>query len=74
VLITKKGEPVALVVGLDGLDAEQVELGSSSKFWNLIRDRRKEPTISRNQLDAKLKGKGAARSPSRTTRRTRLGD
>ena len=54
VLLTRGGKPVAVVVGVNGLDREQVELGSSDKFWRLIRERRKEKTISREELERRL--------------------
>ena len=31
-MVTRDGAPVALVVGIEGLDSEQVELGSSDEF------------------------------------------
>jgi antitoxin (DNA-binding transcriptional repressor) of toxin-antitoxin stability system len=34
ILITHDGDPVALIVGLDGLDEEQIQLGASDRFWN----------------------------------------
>lgn len=33
VVITRGGQPVAMVIGVRGLDEEQLELGSSGKFW-----------------------------------------
>ena len=36
VVITRNGKPVALVVGVEGLDAEQIELGTNPTFWGLI--------------------------------------
>ena len=51
VVITRKGKPVALVVGVEGLDREQIELGSSDKFWKLIVKRRKQKTLSRAALE-----------------------
>jgi hypothetical protein len=56
VVIMRGGNPVAIVVGVEGLDAEQTQLGASDKFWRLISDRRKEPTIDRSALDKKLGG------------------
>ena len=53
-VITRKGRPVALLVGVAGLDSEQVELGSSRRFWSLIARRRKQNTITRAELDQKL--------------------
>jgi antitoxin (DNA-binding transcriptional repressor) of toxin-antitoxin stability system len=54
VVITRNGAPVALLVGVEGLDLEQVELCQSSSFWKLIRRRRKQKTLSRRQLEAKI--------------------
>src|SRR5213593_400497 len=54
VVITRNGKPVALVVGVAGLDAEQVELGSSPDFWKFITKRRRERTISRAELEARI--------------------
>ena len=54
VVVTRGGNPVALVVGVEGLDAEQTELGASDEFWKLISARRKEPTINRATLEKKL--------------------
>ena len=56
VVIMRKGKPVALVVGVEGMDPEQLELGSSTKFWKLIARRRKQKTISRAKLEKKLNG------------------
>jgi prevent-host-death family protein len=57
VLVTKNGEPIAVMIGVAGLDREQVALGSSPEFWKLIARRRKEPTISKADLQARLKSK-----------------
>jgi 3-hydroxyacyl-CoA dehydrogenase len=56
VVIMRKGNPVALMVGVEGLDAEQTQLGASDEFWKLIADRRKEPTVDRAALEKKLEG------------------
>jgi antitoxin (DNA-binding transcriptional repressor) of toxin-antitoxin stability system len=56
VVITRGGTPVALVVGVEGLDAEQTELGASEEFWKLIAERRQEPTIDRSELEKRLNG------------------
>jgi antitoxin (DNA-binding transcriptional repressor) of toxin-antitoxin stability system len=57
VVIVRNGRPVALVVGVEGMDPEQLELGSSDKFWRLIARRRKQKAISRAQLERKLNGR-----------------
>ena len=54
-LITRKGRPVALVVGVQGMSAEQLELGTSSeKFWSLIAQRRRQGTMSRAALERRI--------------------
>ena len=57
-VLTRKGRPVALLVGVKGLDAEQLDLGSSDKFWKLITQRRKQKSISRADLERRLRGRG----------------
>ncbi len=41
VVVTRNGIPVALVVGVEGLDEEQVQLASSDDFWRMIVERRR---------------------------------
>src|SRR2546426_8240548 len=55
IVITRNGKPVALVVGVAGLDTEQLELGSNSEFWELITQRRRQQTIPRAQLEEKIR-------------------
>ena len=54
IVLTKDGSPVAVVLGVEGMDLEQLELSQSSKFWKLIKERRKRPTISRKELEKRL--------------------
>jgi len=54
VLITRKGKPVALIVGIKGMDKEQLELGSSDKFWGLIAERRAQKPITRAELEQNI--------------------
>lgn len=61
VVITRNGKPVALIVGVEGMDKEQLELGSSDKFWRLIEQRRKQKTISRSELEKKIKSRNSDR-------------
>ena len=56
-VIMRDGKPVALIVGVEGMDEEQLELGSSAKFWQLMAARRAQKTISRAELEQRLKGK-----------------
>ena len=57
VVITRRGKPAALLVGLEGKDWETVILESDPTFWRLIQERRKEPTISFKELKARLNRK-----------------
>ncbi len=56
-ILTRNGKPVALIIGVEGMDEEQLELGSSDKFWTLIEERRAQKTISRAELEQRLKRK-----------------
>ena len=51
VVLTREGKPVALLIGLD---EEQEQLGQSKWFWNLIAERRRQPTISRSELESRF--------------------
>ena len=64
IIITRDGNPVALVVGVQGLDEEQVQLGSSDAFWQLITQRRKEKTLSRAALQDKIDDRSSPRGPA----------
>ena len=54
VVITRHGKPIALVIGVEGMDEEQVQLGSSDKFWTLIGERRAQKTLSRGELEENI--------------------
>ena len=56
VVVTRGGQPVALIVGLENLDEEQLQLSCSDEFWNLISQRREEKTMTRPELDQRLSG------------------
>ena len=54
VLILREGKPIAFVVGVEGLDEEQIALGSSDSFWSLIADRRAQEVVDRAELERML--------------------
>lgn len=56
VLVTRDGAPIALIVGLEGMDEEQVALGLDGAFWAQISVRRREATIDRAELERRLGG------------------
>jgi prevent-host-death family protein len=41
VIVTNHGRPVALVVGIEGLDLESAVRASDPEFWKMIETRRK---------------------------------
>jgi prevent-host-death family protein len=55
VIITRRGKPAAVMVGVEGKDWDDVALQASSKFWKLIEERRQEPTMSMRELRTRLK-------------------
>jgi antitoxin (DNA-binding transcriptional repressor) of toxin-antitoxin stability system len=67
VVITRNGKPVALIVGVEGMDEEQLQLGSSDKFWKLVEKWRKEKTISRAELEQRLGNKSRGRKQKKSS-------
>jgi antitoxin (DNA-binding transcriptional repressor) of toxin-antitoxin stability system len=53
-ILTRNGDPIALVVGVQGMDEEQIRLSSSLEFWNLIEESRRQKTIGRQELERRL--------------------
>jgi prevent-host-death family protein len=60
VVVTRNGKPAAVMVGVEGQDWETVVLETSKPFWDMIRKRRGQPTITmkemRRRLAARQKG------------------
>jgi len=54
-VITRRGRPAAVLVGVEGKDWEDVVLQTSPAFWKLIEERRKQAAISFKELRARLK-------------------
>jgi len=57
VVITRHGRPAAVLVGVEGEDWEDIVLQTDPSFWKLIRKRRKEKTISLDELKAELENR-----------------
>jgi len=57
VVITRRGKPTAVLIGVEGEDWETVILETDPTFWRLVQERRKQPTISIEELKARLKQK-----------------
>lgn len=54
-VITRRGKPAAVMIGVEGKEWEDVVLQTSSTFWKVIEERRKEPTMSIKELRTRLK-------------------
>jgi antitoxin (DNA-binding transcriptional repressor) of toxin-antitoxin stability system len=58
IILTRNGKPVALIIGVEGMDEEQLQLGSSDKFWRLVAERRTQKTMTRAQLEQSIESAG----------------
>jgi prevent-host-death family protein len=57
VVITRRGKPAAVLIGVEGEDWETVILETDPTFWRMVQARRKQPTIPIEELKARLKPK-----------------
>ena len=58
ILVTRQGQPLALVVGMVNKDEEDFAYESSPEFWQMIRERRRMPTIPLKDVEKELFGDG----------------
>ena len=56
VVVTRRGRPAAVLVGVEGSDWESVVLETSPGLWKLIEARRAQPTLSTEELERELAG------------------
>lgn len=54
VVVTRRGSPAAVLLGVEGKDWETVILETSPAFWDLIEARRKEATLSVDELERRM--------------------
>ena len=54
VVITRHGQPTAVLVGVEGRDWEDVLYQTSASFWKLIQRRRKEKAISLREMRERI--------------------
>jgi prevent-host-death family protein len=72
VLITSHGRPAALVIGVAGLDTEEVLLVSNPNFWKMIEEsRRKDRTLTSAEVRARIARRAKAEAARPATRRRR---
>jgi len=66
VLITRKGKPCAVVIGVEGRDFEDLLLMSNPKFWRMIEASRRNPkTYSLDEVRRHFTRRGATRKGGR---------
>lgn len=74
IVVTRAGKPCVVIVGIEGYDAEDLNLASSSEFWQMIEERRQGRSIPLAELRARLEGNAKPRKstpPRRPQRRER---
>jgi prevent-host-death family protein len=69
VLITKHGRPLALMVGVEGRDLDEVLTDMNPDFWRLVEERRRQPTLSAEEMRRRLGAEPAPRPQSTGTPR-----
>lgn len=72
ILITRRGRPAALVIGVEGHDIEQIVLRNDAEFWKMIEQRRKRPaTLTTNDIRKAfgINGSSRRRSTARARRK-----
>lgn len=59
ILISRRGKPCAVLVGIEDYDAEDLRLASSPDFWRMIRERRTQgKSLSLAEVKARLEARG----------------
>ena len=54
VLVMRRGKPAAVLVGVEGADWDAEVLETDPSFWRMVRARRKQATLSLEQLRRRL--------------------
>lgn len=54
IMLTRNGKPVAMIIGLENLDQEQIELGTNDKFWQMMERSRRGPRVSQEVAERLL--------------------
>jgi prevent-host-death family protein len=76
IVLTRAGKPSAVLVGIEGYDAEDLRLATSPEFWKLITERRQGRLVPLSEVKARLEagsslpGK-AAKAPRKQTKKPR---
>jgi len=54
IVITRNGRPSAILVGVEGMDWEDVLLETDAGFWKMIGKRRRQKTIPLSEMRMRL--------------------
>ena len=54
VVLLRDGRPIAVLVGIENKDREDIELEQSPEFWSLIENRRARPTMPLKEIETEL--------------------
>lgn len=64
IVISRRGKPCAVLVGIEDYDSDDLVLASSDQFWRMIRARRASgKSIPLEEIEARFKTRG--RKPAR---------
>jgi prevent-host-death family protein len=69
IIITRRGRPAAVLIGVEDKDWDAVVLQTDPAFWKLIRTRRRQSTLSIDEIREKI---GAPRQANRRAQSRRL--
>ena len=54
VLVTKHGKPLALMIGVQGRELEELLTTGNPEFWQLVDQRRQQPQLTDRELRKRL--------------------
>ena len=57
VVVTRHGVPAALIIGVEGSDWETLALQTNPSFWRMIEQRRKDRSVSLDEMRQLVKVK-----------------
>lgn len=57
VVVTRHGVPAALIIGVEGSDWETLALQTNPSFWRMIEQRRKDKTVSLDEMRRRVTAK-----------------
>ncbi len=67
ITLASVGQQATQITGVADKNTDGLPLGASDQFWRLISERRKQPTISRAELERRLEARDATRQTLTST-------